>query len=826
MSRGGCRRAVRAGLSLLVLLLSLPALPAPGVEPSQDQLVESYRQALRVDPDNLPLHYYLGAALLSGGDDRGAASEFRHAYPAFTDSAAMQYNLGLACFGLGDLDSARLYFDRAESLGALGRPDVYPLADAYYNLALAYLNQDDFGAAQSLSAKVLALVPERVDIHRLLGDCLERSGDTDGALEEFALYLKQYPADTSACEYVFTLHFNRGLKQLEDNDLEAARASFASALAATPDSPVALYYLGSIAYRQQGYAKAADLLGPIYADAPAELRTSTRSMLYNSALNLLECSHPEQARKAVAWVVAGKEAVAKDFYLAGNIDLALQDYAGASIALRRTLALDSTCRDAALKLAKAENGAVDAYLAEGRRQLAGKDYQGALGQFEKALAIHAEAPHARELADRARAALAKQAAGYFASASTELDQGHPHQALEEVHRGLAMVPKAAAGLEIRQRARDQLRQEIDNHLASARQRIVAGDPAAAAAAYRQILEVAPDEPQALAGLAELAGQSRTPALAAIARGDRALEEGRLDDARKALREASALAPDLPEVNAAEERLATMVSSLVAEELLWARRARSAGRLKKARGHFARALALEDSPGTRRELASVEAAEAERVTHLLAAAREATAGNHFRQACNLYDRLLDLVPDHPAGRHERAQLESRIEKFMTTEMAGAQTALAAGNIASALTRFRRLVNLDPANNRVLAGLEAAHRQLAGHLTELVASGNRALGEGRFADAGEIFRQALAIDPYQAAARAALGRIRQLRLSGVNPGDEEELYLQGLEFYTAGKYGQAVASWQEVLSLDPGQQEARMNIEQAQRKLQPLEERQGG
>ena len=826
MSHGRFWQVTWAGLALLAILSSLPGAPALGLESGANSLVERYREALRVDPDNLPLHYFLGMALLFAGDNQGAVREFRQAYPAFTDSAEMHYNLGLAYARLGDLDSAQLYFDQAESLGALNEPDFYPLANAYYNLALAYLEKDNLGEACRLLTKVLELAPDRLEIHRLIGDCLARSGQIDAALQEFSRYLDYYPADTSAREYVYALHFNRGLKALEQNDLEAARTSFLQALEAAPESPVALYYLGTIAYRSGDVATAIQILGPVYADAPAELRSSTHSMLYNSALTLLEKKLYGPARQAATALVASSEASAKDYYLAGNIDLALKEFAAATDAYRRVLALDPTHRGAAVNLIAAENGAVDAAFEAGRLRYAENDYRGALDHFEQALTFNPADPRALAFAAKVREALSRQAEEHFAAAQSALAAGNPRLALEEAAKGLAANPAASSGRDLQQQALDRLQQELDAGLDQARQLAAAGDLAAAAGAYRRVLELAPGEARAQAGLETVTAQSREAALAAIAREEQALDEGRLDDAAQALAAAKALAPELAAVEAGEKRLAAMLDSLVAEELLWGRRARSAGRLTEAREHFSNALALQDSPEARRELASIEAASADQAASLLASAREATAANNFKRARSLYGRLLALVPEHGEARRELEELEDAVGRYVATELVRAKDALDAGNLEGALARYRRVLDVDPANPQALTGLEAGREQLAGRLAGLVQAGNRSLGDGRFAEAAATFRQVLAIDPYQAEARGALERIDQLRLSGVNPGDEQALYLQGIEFYTRGKYREAIGAWEKVLALDPGHEKSRMNIEKAQRKLQRIEEFRGG
>lgn len=812
------RRAVWAGLVLLILLLPLRAIAVPGAGPVESDRAKDYRDALRVDPDNLSLHYQLGLELLADGDDQDAVDEMRLAYPAFTASANLHYHLGLAFTHLGDLDSAQLYFAQAESLGALAQPDFFPLADAYYDLATAYLEKDDCAAARPLLEKVLAIDPQRFEARRLLGDCLARSGDADAALEQFSRYLKHYPGDSTARDEVYALHFNRGLKQIEDNDLTAAHASFSAALQAAPESPVALYYLGAIAYRQSHFKKAAVILAPVYAAAPPELRSSTRSMLYACALALFEHRRQEPAQKAAAPLLTGEEAAARDFFLMGSIELARKDFAAAAAAFQRVLALEPGYAGAAADLRTAQRGALASCLQAGRRQLAQGRAKQAREQFTNALALDPGNARARTGAEQAETALAREASAAFARARAALGQNNPHQALEEVQSGLALTPDAATGRELRQQALDQLQQEIAAGLAEARQRLAAGDPGAAAIAYQQVLALAPGEPRAAAALVALADRTRTQALEAIARGDQALEDGRLDAARQAFGEAGELAPDLPEVQTAGQRLATMVGSLAAEESLWGRRARSAGRLKEAGEHFAKAMGLADSPAIRQELAEVEAARAKQAAHLLKAVRQTAAGHKFNQARRLYLRLAKLDPAAPTGREEPAQLKSQLGEFVAAEVATAREALAGGQPVAALTRFRRVLEVAPANPEARAGLEKVRGQLDGRLAELVRNGNQALGTGRLSTAEKIFRQALAIDPFQPDARTTLGRIDQLRLSGANPGDQQKLFSLGLAFYTCGKYPEAIAAWRRVLLLDPGDKRALSNIEMTRHQLQ--------
>jgi tetratricopeptide (TPR) repeat protein len=180
----------RAGLLFCsLLLLSLLCLHAPSKIQAEGSpppsLADRYRRALAVDPDNLKLRYYLGVALLGRNQPDAALVELRLAYPEYQDSVEANYNLGIAYLQIGDSDSALLHLEQAEVLGAGDQPDVYPLVDTYYNLALINFDQDHRDEAIRLFTRVLELSPERREVERLIGDLHARDGRDEDALAAF-----------------------------------------------------------------------------------------------------------------------------------------------------------------------------------------------------------------------------------------------------------------------------------------------------------------------------------------------------------------------------------------------------------------------------------------------------------------------------------------------------------------------------------------------------------------------------------------------------------------------------------------------------------------
>jgi tetratricopeptide (TPR) repeat protein len=792
------------------------------VEKQQPSLADRYRQALAVDPDNLPLHYFLGVTLLTEGREREAIAEFSLAYPAYVDSIEMNYNLGLAYSRTGDPDSALLYFDQAEALGALEHPELYPLANAYYNLGVAYLETDSFEDVVRLFTKILTLDPDRQDIHRQLGDLYARHGRTDRALEEFGAYLKAYPDDTATREYIYALHFNRAQQLLESKDLDGSRAAFNEALAATPGSPLAIYYLGYLDYAGGDFETAASRLTEIHPAASSEVRQSIDSILYNCAVALLEQRKLKQALAAVEPLLGQRTPELKSLYLAGNIHLALKEFDRARTCYKSVLALEADHRGAIMNMVAAEAGAIDELFAQGRALFRQEEYLAALQKLEAALAINPTDARALVYAEETRIELSRRADELFSLAQQTLQRQNPDEALKQVREGLTLTPDSARGAALETQALADLEKELAKSLAEGARLAEQGMFGEAERSFARVLELDPANAQAREGTSRIARLLQEQAAAAAARGTLALEDGRLAEAREAFETALESAPEQREAVEGISKVNTLVSAMAAEERQWGRRAQSAGRLEQAREHFTSALRFRDDPDTRNELAAIDRALADKLEALMEEARKASARNNFKRATSYFEQVLAQEPQHAGALREREEVKVRAATAIAKELAEASEDLTEKEIHRAIARFRQVLDIDPTNETALSGLNRGRRILREELTRLVAQGNAAIDRGEFREAEASLRKALSLDPYQKEPRAALSRLEQMQQSGIKPEDEQQLYLQGIEYYTRGKYEEAVTAWEQVLVLSPRHEKARLNIEKARRKLQQIRE----
>ncbi|MBW6512171.1 MAG: tetratricopeptide repeat protein [Desulfuromonadaceae bacterium] len=817
-------------LACFLLFLAVPGLQSPSSANTAEQpvisLVDRYRRALEVDPDNLKLRYYLGVALLGRGQTADALIELRLAYPAFQDSVEANYNLGIACLQAGDNDSAVLHLEQAEALGATENPDIYPLVDAYYNLAVINFEQDKREEAIRLFKRVLAMNPERREVERLLGDMYARNGQDDLALAAFNRYLGAFPDDVSIREYVFSLHFNYAMKMLEKEDLVASREALRHALGTSPESPLAQYYLGYIDYREARLDAAVTILHRAYRWAEGDVRQGVRELLYNVALQLLEQRKAKSALDALRVILVASDVTAEELFLAGNIHLLLSEFVAARDSYEAVLRKDPVHQGAILNLVTAEAGALDALFADGRRCYDQQDYRAALSRFEEMLKINPADPRARNYSEDCRSVLTRQAESFFAAATALIAQNKPLPALEEVRQGLRLIPAHPTGSGLEKEALVALRAQIEATLANADAALADQRFADAEAAYLQALQLEPENVRGKEGRQAVARLRLAYAEEQVRQGESALGEGKLDLARLAFVAAQLLEPAL---RGAEEGLAktdALVSSLVIEELRWARRAGEAGRLTEARKHFHKALQLREDPEIRAELAELDAGFNRKITALVRTAGRYADQQEFQRARNIYRQVLTQVPDHTEATLGLAQLEQRATQMVTEKLAVARELLRDNQFRQAMESYRQVVDIEPGNTQAISGLEECRTRSQAQLQGLLTSADTALQGQDWSRAENYYQQVLKLDPYQRQAKAGIEKLDVLRRKGLQAVDLDTLYLDGIKYYTGGQYAEAITAWQQVLQLNPEHEKARRNLEKAQRKQQFIKDRHDG
>lgn len=816
------RRRLAAVVLGGLLLLATPPLAAAEL---QSSLTDRYRQALTADPDNPTLHYLLGVALLETAPAE-ALEALRRAYPAYRDNLEANFNLSLACLKINDFDAALLYFDQAETLGIATQTEIYPAASLAYNLALKALETGQDNEAIRLFHRVLAFDPERSEVYRQLGGLYARRGDSELAFKAFRQHLAAVPDDPISRDFLFALEFNRAQEAWHNGDLAAAEQGFRRAFDVRPDHPAVLYYLGNLAYRRQQPEAAVPLLQQAFPAADHELRQALRPLLYNCALALRDAGRMDAAVNAALTLAAQPDADVQELFLAASLCIREARYLEGKTLLERLLQLEPGHVGALKHLITAEKGVFTELLGRAREAIDAGDLTAAAEALAGARAFHPTHSRVTQLENQLQKARLALAADAFATARQALAEGRLAAAGEAWRKGLAVCPDDPDGRQLRAQSTREFTAARDLQLSAAATALSAGRWREATEIYAAVLVLEPDNGDARTGL-ETSRQRQSEAInRLLARGRQALQEGEADLARDLFQELLDLDPDNTEAAGQLTAAGQRLKERSKDYLQQGRRAASLGKLAEARALFEKARQVDDDGLARGELTRLDQAAAERVGMLVRRAAQAAKQGDYRQADQFYGQALALQPGYEEARRGRQELVARRDAAVRDSLARGDEALRRDELPAALRAYRAAFDLAPDNSAAQAGLQRIRQRQAEQLSRLVAQGDQAFAGGDLTAAGRAAELALGLDPYHPGAIRLRDRIEQARLRRDGGGDEQSLYLQGVALYTKGSYAEAISAWETVLTVNPGHDKARQNIDKTRRKLRQIEEYRGG
>jgi tetratricopeptide (TPR) repeat protein len=236
--------------------------------------------------------------------------------------------------------------------------------------------------------------------------------------------------------------------------------------------------------------------------------------------------------------------------------------------------------------------------------------------------------------------------------------------------------------------------------------------------------------------------------------------------------------------------------------------------------------------------SVAAEGARRTAAALALSiRESLSRGDVEEASGLA-RALALVEaggDRAAASESLAVLESEVavvrSRLVDRAVARSDSLRLAGKVLAAVDEAGTALRLAPDDPRAQAAWSALEASLGKTVVEtrtltrridalsLLSDASRAFAEGRYSDAAKSVEKALAADPQSAEARAWRERIERRLAAPRTDLDSrvKQLYIKGMEAFTAGDYREALKQWEQILVLDPLNESARRNVLEARERM---------
>jgi tetratricopeptide (TPR) repeat protein len=227
-------RAAQVGQPDAAVFLSLGS--AWGALGQTDKAIESWRQALALNPGFFEARINLGIALGQSGRLDEAVDCFRKAVAAHPRESGAHNNLGLALLNLGRFAEAQACFEKAV---ALAPGD----AIAHNSLGNALQSQNRLDEAIASYQRAVAMLPGFAAAHHNLGGALRDSGFIEEAVASFEAALRVNPGSAET-------HNNLGTALQELGRLDEAAAALETATRLRPDLADAHFNLHALRLSQ------------------------------------------------------------------------------------------------------------------------------------------------------------------------------------------------------------------------------------------------------------------------------------------------------------------------------------------------------------------------------------------------------------------------------------------------------------------------------------------------------------------------------------------------------------------------------------------------
>lgn len=823
-----CRRL------LLVLLLSISLFcDSPEISAAaSSRVIDQYKSALELTPDDTNIRYLLGRSLIQHGDYAGGIEEFLRVYPEKKLEPEINYNLGFAYLQRADYDMAEKYFNAVLSIDE-GAAKDYRLDKAFLSLGTHYQQAGKIEKARRNFTLSLRVNEKNIKIYLMLALLHSNMGDNGSALKYLEKARDIDAQDEELIKFLTSIHNRIGNDYLAKNMNGEARIEFEKVLAIDSSDLYSIYYLGYLDYLQKDMESAALKLGKLTALKidDENLKQGIKPLLFNIGAYYLQNEKYEKAGLAMEKVVRLFPDYSKAYYYLGLAAFNMADYDRAIDVFEKTLELEPSNARAVKQLGKAYDKAREQHFEKGKEYYQAKKYGEALAHLERAIQISPDFAPAKKYRDAVIAAfevirkeeevkLGATTSILIKEAKSFLAEGELLAARGKLLKIKEIDPLNSQADVLLKECSKKINLKIDENLLYARSQFGAEKYYKAIRLFKKVVFFEPDHSEALAGL-----NSATKKLASqIVAINRDAEAFMLKESfRQALDSYSEILKLNPEEKSAlaGQQLALSKLDVYYDEYLgMGSDYEKLEQFSQALSYFKKALnlkpgdsvALSKIGNVRQKMGSLKGIE-----EMLNGAKIAFSRGRLNEAISGFLNVLKLDADNNDAKKGLKEARNSRRSKVDSMLSKASSLYNGKRYKETVNLCRKILTLDAEEKKAAMLLSKARNAINSATNPLVAKGIKLFDEGSLDEAVIIFTRAMRSDPGNMVAQRYLSKVDPQHLLKVVNAKIKRSYLMGIDRYTSGKYKDALKSWNDVLDLDPSHEKALLNIGKAKKKL---------
>ncbi|MEK6793732.1 MAG: tetratricopeptide repeat protein [Spirochaetota bacterium] len=203
-----------------------------------------------------------------------------------------------------------------------------------------------------------------------------------------------------------------------------------------------------------------------------------------------------------------------------------------------------------------------------------------------------------------------------------------------------------------------------------------------------------------------------------------------------------------------------------------------------------------------------------------------AEGKFADAMAALAEIIAMNPDDAAAQGKIIAHRERVQKDLEKNLAEGSDFYAKGDLYKAIKRWEAILPVltGSRKNDIAAKIAEAKRKIEEVKTDMLETARKYSASRNYSAAITAYRKAIENDPQNTQLRRELEDVERRMSTAVvaaKAASEEDVrrkFAEGVEFYKAGDYRQAIAAWQRVLQMDPSNEKAKSYIGRARTKLE--------